>query len=100
MQTAADPKVEGIEQEHVEKAYPVNRMVPRGGGHRTEAAPERRAAGLLRHEVINLISSEKSHSGRECPIDRTGMSEGQKRQCSWILEPGSKRSKLASFSHS
>lgn len=53
----------------------------------TEWCPGLEDTGLRRHEVLNLISSEKSHSGR------TGMSED------WILEPGSKRSQLALFSH-
>lgn len=62
--------------------------------------PER-AAGLLKHEVINLISSEKSHSGRECPVDRTGTSEDQEEAVwldsgTWVKEG----SKLASFIHS
>lgn len=32
---------------------------------------------LLKHQVINLNSSEKSHSGRKCTVDRTGIAEDQ-----------------------
>lgn len=50
-----------------------------------------KAAGLLKHEVINLVSSEKKHYGGNCSLTGQGCLRTWKRKCSEIQGPGSRR---------